>query len=201
MRYLQKPYVEKISILDIFIHKFQILSKEGKSGGQTKPNISRTVNVSSWKKVLAQKVSKWSNSKSYLVKSEIWKPSNFFPVICHSTTGKFTFFFEKNFCSKSFKLVQFAIRYHVKREIWKPSIFFTNQSILAQQKFFDFWPKLFNSKSYHVESKIWRPFDFPFYDVNLAVLAENVLTKIPLVITAPSTWVQISLLVLRCYVG
>ena len=26
----------------------------------------------------AQKVSKWSNSKSYHVKSEIWRPSNFF---------------------------------------------------------------------------------------------------------------------------
>jgi hypothetical protein len=30
------------------------------------------------KNFFAQKVSKWSNSKSYHVKSEIWRPSNFF---------------------------------------------------------------------------------------------------------------------------
>ena len=36
---------KKIAVLEIFIHKVQILAKNGKSGVQTKPDISKTVNA------------------------------------------------------------------------------------------------------------------------------------------------------------
>jgi hypothetical protein len=52
-----------------------------------------------------QKVSKWSNSKSYRGKSEIWRPSNFFYYQVNQARHleKFSNFFRKNFfCSKSF---------------------------------------------------------------------------------------------------
>ena len=54
------------------------------------------------KKFFGLNASKWSNSKSYHVKSEIWRPSKNFPLLGHQSwrLRKFSKFFEKFFLAQ-----------------------------------------------------------------------------------------------------
>ena len=71
------------------------------------------------------KVSKWSNSKSCHVKSEIWRPSKNFSLyqVTGSTLRNFLKIFrKKNFGSKVSKWTN-SSKNHIKSEIWGPSNF------------------------------------------------------------------------------
>ena len=71
------------------------------------------------------KVSKWSNSKSYHVKSEIWRPSKNFPLLGHQSwrLRKFSKFFEKIFLAEMFpngpirKVIMLKVNYEDLQEI------------------------------------------------------------------------------------
>ena len=86
------------------------------------------------KNFFAQKVSKWSNSKSYHVKSEIWRPSKFFLLPGHpgsTLRNFFEKFFEKKNSDQKVSKWSNSKSYHVKSEIWRPSNFFYYQAILV----------------------------------------------------------------------
>ena len=109
--------------------------------------------------------SKWSNSKSYHSKSEIWRPLENIPFSSSLARHLEIFrkiFEKKNFVSKVCKWFN-SISYHSKSEIWRLSKNFFLQAVILARNLEKFWDlKIF-----------WKVFKFFLSDVFQLVNLNN----------------------------